>query len=81
MKTIFVLVLGIAIGVGAWWYFSNNSNRPDFRLEARNTGEKIENAARSAGDKFQEKMRELVATLQAKAHIEEVTDEQPSEVA
>ncbi len=29
----------------------------------------------------QEKMRELVATLQAKAHIEDVTDEQPSEVA
>lgn len=29
----------------------------------------------------QEKMRELVAALQAKAQIEEVTDEQPSEVA
>ena len=29
----------------------------------------------------QEKMRELVASLQAKAHIEDVTDEQPSEVA
>ena len=59
MKTIFVLLVGVVVGAAAWWYFSNNSNRPDFRIEARNAGEKIESAAKSAGDTIQEKMREL----------------------
>ena len=45
--------------------------------------EDVKNDARTLllQQRRQEKMKELVATLQAKAQIEEVTEEQPSEVA
>src|ERR1700682_2006966 len=59
MKTIFVLVVGIAIGMGAWWYYSNSRGRSDIRIEARSAGDQIETAAKSAGDKIQEKLRDL----------------------
>src|SRR5438105_756055 len=62
MKTFFALLVGIAIGVGIWWYYSNNRSRSDVRADiqtdVKSAGDKIETAAKSAGDKIQEKLRE-----------------------
>jgi hypothetical protein len=62
MKTFFALLVGIAIGVGIWWYYSNSRGRTDVRTDiqtdVKSAGDKIETAAKSAGDKIQEKLRE-----------------------
>jgi len=62
MKTFFALLVGIAIGIGVWWYYSNSRGksdvRADIKTDVRAAGDKIETAAKSAGDKIQEKLRE-----------------------
>src|ERR1700694_592679 len=59
MKTIFALLVGIAIGVGVWWYYSNNRGRSDMRADVRSACEQVESAAKSAGVTIEEKLRAL----------------------
>ncbi len=53
---LFILIIGIAIGGAAVWYY-DRSNPGENRL--RNTGEKIESSAKSAGNAIQEKLGSL----------------------
>ena len=52
MKLI-ILILGIAIGAIAVWYYRDQPKGSP----ARDTGERIESAVRSAGDSLQETLR------------------------
>lgn len=52
---IFILIIGIAIGAVAVWYFGLKPN--DVGL--RNTGNRIESSARSAGTAIQDKLSSL----------------------
>ena len=55
MRFLLVLILGIAIGAAAVWYYrEHNHQAPN-----QSTGEQIENAAKSARDTIQDKLRSL----------------------
>lgn len=53
MKTLIVLILGIAIGVGVVWYFQS---KPEHRT-LREAGQELGTAVESAGNSIQEKVR------------------------
>ncbi len=55
MKTLLVLVLGIAVGGAAVWFYSNHRN--DLRLQS--VGQKVETAAKSARDAATNELRVL----------------------
>jgi hyperosmotically inducible protein len=55
MRTLLVLVLGVAVGAAAVWVYSNYRNDP----RVRSAGEKVETAARSAHDTATNELRVL----------------------
>jgi hyperosmotically inducible protein len=56
MKTLFVLILGVAIGFGVFWYLKSDSTRKPTLEEA---GEKVSEGAENLKDKVSEKMGEI----------------------
>lgn len=55
MRFLLALILGLAIGAAAVWYFQNG--RGNSRVQS--TTDQVEHAAKSAGDAIQEKLRVL----------------------
>jgi BON domain len=55
MKTFIVLLLGIAVGAAAVWFYSTYRNDP----RMHSAGQKIENAAKTTRDAAQEKITTL----------------------
>src|SRR4030081_507485 len=55
MKLLFGLMVGILIGAGVYWYYNKNRGKSG----SGSPGAKVEDAAKSAGDAIQEKMRAL----------------------
>lgn len=55
VKVLLGLIVGIAIGVAGFWYFGTT----DGKSRVQSTGSQIQNAAKSAGDAIQEKLRVL----------------------
>lgn len=55
MRVLLALILGLAIGAAAVWYFE--SGRGNARVKSATN--QVENAAKSAGDAIQEKLRVL----------------------
>ena len=49
------LILGLALGAGVVWYFGSGRNN----RQVQSAANQVENAARSAGDAIQEKLRVL----------------------
>jgi hyperosmotically inducible protein len=54
MRFLLVLILGIAVGAAAVWYYREHNHHPN-----QSTGEQIESAAKSARDTIQDKLRSL----------------------
>lgn len=52
MRLFLTLLVGIAIGIGAVWYFNQNKNNSQFR----SAGEEIKSTAQSAGNALDEKL-------------------------
>jgi len=55
MRAFFALIVGILIGAAAIWFYTSNQGKPS----TQSTGDQIENAAKSARDTVQEKLRVL----------------------
>src|SRR5262245_22733714 len=55
MKLFLTLLIGIAVGGAAVWFYHTKSGQST----AKATGEQLENAAHSAKDAFQEKLKVL----------------------
>ena len=55
MRVFLALILGLALGAGAVWYFECGRNSP--RMQAATN--EVESAAKSAGDAIQDKLRVL----------------------
>jgi osmotically-inducible protein OsmY len=55
MKIFLTLVIGVALGIGAFWLYNQNRNNP--RVQA--TTQRIENVASNTVDAVQEKLRAL----------------------
>ena len=55
MKAFLFLLVGIIIGVGAYWFYTTKEGKS----AVHSTGEQIENATKSARDSIQEKIRVL----------------------
>ena len=55
MRTFLALVLGVALGGAAVWFYSNYRNDP----RVQSAGQKVENAAKSARDTAQSELRVL----------------------
>ena len=55
MRILLALIVGIIIGAAALWYFGTN----DGQANAKKAGQQIENAATSARDTIEEKLRTL----------------------
>ena len=55
MKIFIALIVGVVIGAGALWFYSSNQAKSSMRA----TGEKIEDATRSARDSIEQKFHEL----------------------
>jgi hyperosmotically inducible periplasmic protein len=53
MRVLLSLIIGIAIGIAAVWYFEHNKNNSQFG----NPGEEIKNTAQSAGNAIDEKLK------------------------
>lgn len=53
MKIFLALVVGIAIGIAAVWYFNHDKNNSQFR----SAGEEIKSTAQSAGNAIDEKLK------------------------
>ncbi len=53
MKTLLILVIGVAIGAGVWWFLTNDQASH----EARQAGQGIKSAAQSARDVVQRKLK------------------------
>ena len=53
MRVFFALIIGIAIGIAAVWYFNHNKNNSQFH----SAGEEIKSTAQSAGNALDEKLR------------------------
>ncbi len=53
MKVFLALIIGIAIGIAAVWYFKHNDNNSQFQT----AGQEIKSTARSAGDALGDKLR------------------------
>jgi osmotically-inducible protein OsmY len=55
MKTFLILLVGVIVGAGAVWFLSTQQGRST----ARTAQQQVEDAARSAGDAIQDKLRNL----------------------
>jgi hyperosmotically inducible protein len=55
MRIFLALIVGVAIGVAAFWFYSSEQNRK----QVRKTGEQIDTATKPARDTIQEKLRVL----------------------
>ena len=55
MRTFLVLVLGLALGAGAVWFYINYRHDP----RMRSAEQKVENAAKTTRDAAQDKIRDL----------------------
>jgi osmotically-inducible protein OsmY len=55
MKTFVALIIGVAIGAAAWWFFADAKGQ----RRAHEAQESVESAARSARDTVQEKLKSL----------------------
>jgi hypothetical protein len=55
MRTFLVLVLGVAVGGAAVWFYNNYRDDP----RVRSAGQKVENAAKTTSDAAQDKLRAL----------------------
>ncbi len=55
MRLLLALILGVAVGAGVVWYFGSGRNNAQVQSAANH----VENAAKSAGDAIQEKLRVL----------------------
>jgi hypothetical protein len=53
MKVLFALVLGMAVGAGAAWFYLSSCGQPGLASPSR----QLEHAARSAGDMVEEQLR------------------------
>jgi len=53
MRVFLALIIGIAIGIAAVWYFNHNKNNSQFH----SAGEEIKSTAQSAGNALDEKLR------------------------
>ena len=53
MRLFLTLLVGIALGIAAVWYFNHNKNNSQFR----SAGEEIKSTAQSAGNALDEKLR------------------------
>jgi BON domain len=53
MKIFLALIVGIAIGIAAVWYFNHDKNNSQFRT----AGEEIKSTAKSAGDTISDKLK------------------------
>src|SRR4051794_11459305 len=54
MKVLFALIVGIAVGVAAVWFYGTKQGHSSVRT----TGDQIENATKSARDTIQDKMND-----------------------
>jgi osmotically-inducible protein OsmY len=54
VRVLLALIIGAAIGAAAIWYYNKQG-----KSTVQNTGEKIENASKSARDTIQEELRKL----------------------
>lgn len=57
MRVLLALIVGIAVGAAGVWYFTNTSTHA--KPQAADTGARLENAAKNAGQSIQEKLRVL----------------------
>src|SRR5689334_14066376 len=55
MRIVFALIVGIAVGAAAVWFYSSKQGKS----AVHTTGDQIESSARSARDAFQEKLKVL----------------------
>ena len=55
MRVLLALIVGAVIGAAVIWYFAGNQGK----TAVQSTGEKIENASKSARDTIQDKLRQL----------------------
>lgn len=53
MRIFLALIIGIAIGIAAVWYFNHDKNNSQFR----SAGEEIKSTAQNAGDSIADKLR------------------------
>jgi osmotically-inducible protein OsmY len=53
MKIFLTLIVGIAIGIAAVWYFNHDKNNSQFR----SAGEEIKSTAQNAGDSISDKLK------------------------
>ncbi len=53
MKTFVTLIIGVAIGIAAVWYFNHDKNNSQFR----SAGEEIKSTAQNAGDSISDKLK------------------------
>src|ERR1700753_2095718 len=53
MKTLLILIVGIAIGIAAVWYFNHDKNNSQFQT----AGQEIKSTAQTAGDAIAGKLR------------------------
>jgi len=53
MKTFLILLVGIAIGIAAVWYFNHDKNNSQFQT----AGQEIKSTAQNAGDALGDKLR------------------------
>src|SRR5579862_9396762 len=53
MKVFLALIIGIAIGIAAVWYFNHDKNNSQFQT----AGQEIKSTAQSAGDSIADKLR------------------------
>jgi hyperosmotically inducible protein len=53
MRILLTLIVGVAIGIAAVWYFNHDKNNSQFR----SAGEEIKNTAQSAGNALSDKLK------------------------
>lgn len=54
MRTFLALIIGIALGIAAVWYFDHNKNNSQFS----SAGQEIKSTAESAGNSLQQKLQD-----------------------
>ncbi len=55
MRVFLALIIGIIVGAGGWWYLSSHEGQ----TRMRSAGDQLQNAAKSARDTVEEKLRVL----------------------
>ncbi len=66
MRVFLALIIGVAIGAAAIWYYHTTQGR----AQVQSAGEQIQNAAKSAGQTIEDKLRDLhLTTNEIKADL------------